>query len=60
MNNFKEIELVRLGKGMMKMNNCSFPEAAEQLIFAGRGPAKYRKGNVAEIDRKNKGEKNAL
>ena len=60
MNNFKETEFVRLGKSVMEMNNCSFPEVAEQLIFAGWGPAKYRRDNVAEIDRKNKGETNGL
>ncbi|MBU4369189.1 hypothetical protein KKG58_00315 [Patescibacteria group bacterium] len=56
----KDNEFVRLAKGVMQMNNCSFPKAAEQLILAGRGPGKYGKGNIAKIDSKNKGEENEL
>jgi len=41
--NYEETEFVRLVKGIMRMNSCSFPEAAEQLILLGRGPGKYRK-----------------
>jgi len=38
-----ETEFVKLAKEVMRINNCSFPEAAEQLISLRRGPGKYRK-----------------
>jgi len=50
----KDNEFVRLAKSVMKMNNYTFPEAAEQLILAGRGP-----GNFIQTNRK-KEKKNGL
>ena len=60
MDNFKESEFIRLVKRIMKIENCSFEEVAEQLVLAGQGPGKYKQENIVEKEHKNEGEVNAL